>query len=167
VQGVWRATRDGFDSVKGGVRGRVCGIEGGWRRTDIKSTAGFVGDLDENLGPGDDALSRLSGIISFEDFSPRPVADFVTGDFSQSSNPEDRLRFSPRFFSCFDLRNRAASWTSPLVSTSASNRSAWSYGIELVGKRLDNRARRVSVSSCVSMRAFYFRTPSKGIPVID
>lgn len=45
VQGVCLATIGGFINVKGRKRGTDRVLEGGWRRTDIKSTWGLVGGL--------------------------------------------------------------------------------------------------------------------------
>ena len=145
------ATSEGFDSVSGGTRGRVWGTEGGWRKTDIRSTTAFDGDL-EGPGMGDDALSDVAFAVTSSRERPSLRPDVDTGVLSQSSKP-GRLRFFPRSLpehSVDELRSRAAPWTSPFDSTSASRiRLAGGAGD---GSRLDTRASRVSVSSFASMQ---------------
>ena len=146
MHGVCCATSAGVDSVNGDKRGKNGPAGGGCCRTVIRSTTGFVGDVDLEGPPSGCVLF----VVYFDGHASESVPSRVDlDDFSQLSRSPLRFLFlagvlTVPFASGPELMIRAAALASPSLLTKASRITA-ELGVDPLS-RLDTSAISVSVS---------------------
>jgi len=155
VHGVCCATSSGVPSNMGSRRDCVFSFfgDGGWRKTDIRSTVGFELSRFESCWGN---FGDLEGPATGSSFR------FLDGGFSQVSRSTGFLLFDNSFplssrvdvVDALDIKVRAAVSASPLAKTRASMTTSWANDWDPFGRRLITSAMRVSVSELSSICMF-------------